>query len=75
MKGSVTMPVLQPQPKLITLEQYEAYPENKRIEVFDGIVYDIAAPSQEHQTILTELLINIRKLYYYKMLEFVNIGL
>lgn len=60
MKGSVTMPALQPQPKLITLEQYEAYPESERIEVFDGIIYDMASPSQEHQTILTELLVTIR---------------
>ena len=54
------MPALQPQPKLITLDQYEAYSENERIEVFDGIIYDMASPSQEHQTILTELLVTIR---------------
>ncbi len=53
------MPALQPKAKLITLEEYEAYPENERIEVFDGIIYDMAAPSQEHQTILTELLVTI----------------
>ena len=53
-------PVLQPQPEIITLEQYEALPEEKRIEVFDGIVYDMASPSQAHQTILTELLVSLR---------------
>lgn len=54
-KGSDTMPALQPQPETITLEQYEALPEEKRVEVFDGIVYDMASPSQIHQSILLEL--------------------
>ena len=54
------MPALQPQLQLITLEQYDKYPDQKRIEVFDGIIYDMASPSQEHQTILTELLVIIR---------------
>lgn len=49
------MPELQPQPQLITLEQYEALPEDKIAEVFDGIIYDMASPSQEHQTISMEL--------------------
>ena len=49
------MPALQPQIQLITLEQYEALPEDKRVEVFDGIIYDMASPSQEHQTISMEL--------------------
>lgn len=50
------MPALQPQPELMTLEQYEVLPEDKRVEVFDGVVYDMASPSQDHQTISTELL-------------------
>lgn len=54
------MPALQPQVHLITLEQYEALPEDKRVEVFDGVVYDMSSPSQIHQTILTELLVIIR---------------
>lgn len=53
-------PALQPQPEIITLEQYEALPEEKRIEVFDGIIYDMVSPSQIHQTILTELLVSLR---------------
>ena len=48
-------PALQPQPELITLEQYEALPEDRRVEVFEGVVYDMASPSQIHQTISTEL--------------------
>ena len=54
------MPAVQPQPQLITLEQYESLPENKRVEVFDGVIYDMSSPSQIHQTILTELLVTIR---------------
>jgi Uma2 family endonuclease len=48
------------QPQIITLEEYEALPEDKRVEVFDDVVYDMASPSQEHQTILTELLVTIK---------------
>ena len=49
------MPALQPQLQLITLEQYEGLPEDKRVEVFDGVIYDMASPSQIHQTISMEL--------------------
>lgn len=49
------MPALQPQQETITLKQYEALPEEKRAEVFDGIVYDMASPSQIHQAISMQL--------------------
>ena len=48
-------PALQPQPEPVTLEQYEALPEEKRAEVFDGILYDMASPSQIHQSISMQL--------------------
>lgn len=48
-------PALQPQPEIITLDQYEALPESRRVEVFDGVVYDMASPSQIHQTLSMEL--------------------
>ena len=48
-------PALQPQPETITIEQYEALPENRRAEVFEGVLYDMASPSEIHQTISTEL--------------------
>lgn len=48
------MPALQP-PKNITLEQYELLPEDIRAEVFDGTLYNMASPSQDHQTISMEL--------------------
>ena len=50
-----TMPALQTQLQTITLEQYEALPNDKRVEVFDGVVYDMASPSQIHQKISMEL--------------------
>ena len=48
------------QQETITLEQYEALPEDTRAEVFNGQIYYMASPSQSHQTILTELLVSIR---------------
>lgn len=41
--------------ELITIEQYEDLPEDAHIEVFEGIPYNMASPSQEHQTISMEL--------------------
>ncbi|MDO4553818.1 MAG: Uma2 family endonuclease [Lachnospiraceae bacterium] len=49
------MPALQMQSGIITLEQYESLPDDRRVEVYDGVLYDIASPSQDHQTISTEL--------------------
>ena len=41
--------------ELITIEQYEDLPEDAHTEVFEGIPYNMAIPSQEHQTISMEL--------------------
>ena len=41
--------------ELITIEQYEDLPEDAHTEVFEGIPYNMASPSQEHQTISMEL--------------------
>ena len=49
------MPALQQELQPITLEQYETLPEEKRVEVFDGVIYDMSSPSQIHQTISMEL--------------------
>lgn len=48
-------PALQPQPETITLEQYETLPDDRRAEVFDGVVYDMSSPSQIHQMLSMEL--------------------
>lgn len=47
------MPALQAQ--LITLEQYETLPEDRRVEVFDGIIYDMSSPSQIHQALSMQI--------------------
>lgn len=49
------MPAPQPQAEGITLEQYEALPEDVRVEVFEGVPYNMASPSEDHQTISMEL--------------------
>lgn len=54
------MLALQPNSLIATLEEYEAVSEDIRAEVFDGQIYYMASPSQEHQTILTELLVSLR---------------
>ena len=54
-KGTFTIPTLQPQPEIITMEQYEALPDNVRAEVFDGVLYNMDSPSELHQTVSTEL--------------------
>ncbi|MGN0484498.1 MAG: Uma2 family endonuclease [Lachnospiraceae bacterium] len=49
------MPAFQPSPNPLTLEQYESLPEDVRVELFDGIAYNMAGPSEIHQTLSTEL--------------------
>lgn len=49
------MPALKGQTENITLEYYENIPDEKKTEVFDGIAYDMASPSQVHQIISMEL--------------------
>ena len=34
---------------------YEMLPEEKRFEVFDGVIYDMASPSQVHQALSMQL--------------------
>ena len=38
-----------------TVEDYLAWPENQRIELIDGVIYDMAAPNDIHQIIVLEL--------------------
>lgn len=49
------MSALQPQLEIMTIEQYESLPEDNRVEVFDGVVYDMSSPSQIHQAISMQL--------------------
>lgn len=49
------MPAIQQEMENTTLDQYEALPEDIRAEVFDGKIFYMAGPSQNHQTISMEL--------------------
>jgi len=35
-----------------TLEDYYALPEERRVELIDGVIYDMTAPTQQHQVIV-----------------------
>lgn len=43
-----------------TTEDYFALPDEKRVELIDGVLYDMAAPTFMHQTIGTEIFARIR---------------
>ena len=43
-----------------TLEDYYALPEDRRVELIDGVIYDMAAPSESHQLISGELFGQLR---------------
>ncbi|MBQ8305196.1 MAG: Uma2 family endonuclease [Blautia sp.] len=43
-----------------TLEDYYAIPDERRVELIDGEIFDMAAPSLTHQTILGELHLQFR---------------
>ena len=45
---------------LMTLEEYEAVPEDERIEVFEGVPYAMAGASTSHQRLSAELLYLIK---------------
>ena len=44
-----------------TVEDYYALPDERRVELIDGVIYDMAAPSAVHQRILGELHLQFRE--------------
>lgn len=44
-----------------TIEDYHDCPDDRRIELIDGVIYDMAAPTYIHQQILVEILYQIEK--------------
>ena len=44
-----------PQKRLYTLDDYYALPDDQRVELIDGVFYDMAAPTAMHQLILGHL--------------------
>lgn len=49
-------PALNQQSECITLDEYRALPDDMRVEVFEGIVYDMASPSRIHQALIANLI-------------------
>ena len=50
-----------PEEKRHTIEEYYALPEDQRVELIDGVFYDMGAPSMIHQRILGDLHILFRE--------------
>ncbi|WP_034671629.1 Uma2 family endonuclease [Ectobacillus panaciterrae] len=49
------MSMNQPHPKKVTYAEYLTWPDESRYEIIDGIPYLQAAPSRQHQRIVTQL--------------------
>lgn len=49
------MSINQPHPKKATYAEYVTWPDEPRYEIIDGIPYMQAAPSRQHQRIVTQL--------------------
>ena len=47
--------------KLYTIDDYYALPEDQRMELIDGVFYDIGAPAMAHQLIIGELYLLFRE--------------
>ena len=52
------------QPTTITIKDYEAYPEDERTEVYEGVPFAMAAPSVLHQELSGEL--------YYQLKDYIR---
>ncbi len=50
-----TNPVREKQQGEYTLEDYYALPEDRRVELIDGVFYDMTAPSFNHQDLIGEI--------------------
>ena len=38
-----------------TLEDYYALPDERRVELIDGVIYDMSSPTSTHQMLATEI--------------------
>ena len=45
---------------MFTIDDYYALPDERRVELIDGVIYDMAAPSEKHQMILVELTVQLQ---------------
>lgn len=48
-------------PRLYTVEDYYALPDDRRVELIDGVIYDMASPSYVHQGILGEMYVQLKE--------------
>ena len=48
-------PLYAVEPRRYTLDDYYALPDERRVELIDGVIYDMTAPSPVHQIILLQL--------------------
>lgn len=55
MKEVSLLSINQPHPKKVTYAEYLKWPEEPRYEIIDGIPYLQAAPSRQHQRIVTQI--------------------
>lgn len=46
--------------KKYTLDDYYALPEERRVELIDGVFYDMASPSSNHQILIGELYLQLK---------------
>ena len=44
-----------------TVEDYFALPDERRVELIDGVIYDMASPNLIHQTIAMEICVRLRE--------------
>ena len=51
---------LVPEPEKMTLEDYLALPAEQRVELIDGMFYDMAAPGYRHQSIAGEIYVQLK---------------
>ena len=56
----VLSPYYQPMMIRDTVEDYFALPDERRVELIDGVIYDMASPTLLHQTISMEICANFR---------------
>ncbi|MCD8104179.1 MAG: Uma2 family endonuclease [Lachnospiraceae bacterium] len=43
-----------------TLEDYYALPDDRRVELIDGVIYDMAAPNTAHQATVVEIAVQLK---------------
>ena len=53
-------PVYEAKKKKYTLDDYYALPDDQRVELIDGVFYDMSAPSTYHQIIGAEFLVRLK---------------